>query len=255
MLATVISSPTGVLVPRKTAPPRSPGVRKGRPRARSKKRNHTATTTAPIRPATTPSRSTDRLAAAIAVAILAPRLTRGQGRAPVSPRSRYSAGAAAARSGARRGSMDRRAPPLRLCRQPPSSPARERARLLPGEPHDGLARVCEGRVAPEGGRGRGRRAEVRRVLVVRRGRRRDAERVHPHLVHGALARVPPRGAHAERAGRDLHEVHAEQCSFGRSRSPSVPEIRYRRVFESLPGHRATGSERVRDFRNDDSWDR
>src|SRR5947209_20308815 len=64
MLATVISSPTGGLVPRKTAPPRSPGVRKGRPRARSKKRNHTATTTAPIRPATTPSRSTDRLAAA-----------------------------------------------------------------------------------------------------------------------------------------------------------------------------------------------
>src|SRR2546425_681775 len=245
MLATVISSPTGVLVPRKTAPPRSPGVRKGRPRARSKKRNHTATTTAPIRPATTPSRSTDRLAAAIAAAILAPRLTRGQGRAPASPRSRCSAGAAAARSGARRGSMDRRA-----ARRRPG----ERARLLPGEPHDGLARVGEGRVAPEGGRGRGRRAEVRRVLVVRHGRRRDAERVHPHLVHGALARVPPRGAHAERAGRDLHEVHAEECSFGRSRSPSVPEIRYRRVFESLAGPRH-GLERVPNFRNYDSRDR
>src|SRR2546426_478960 len=52
---------------------------------------------------------TDRPAAATAAAILAPRLPRGQGRAPAAPRSRCSAGAAAARSGARRGSMDRRA--------------------------------------------------------------------------------------------------------------------------------------------------
>src|SRR3989441_2991464 len=34
----------------------------------------------------------------------------------------------------------------------------------------------------------------------------------------------------------------------------VPEIRYRRVFESLPGPRH-GLERVPNFRNDDSWDR
>src|SRR2546422_11184072 len=44
----------------------------------SKKRNQTATTAAPIRPATMPSRSTDRWAGAMAVAILASPLTRGK---------------------------------------------------------------------------------------------------------------------------------------------------------------------------------
>src|SRR5712692_9971123 len=44
----------------------------------SKKRNQTATTTAPIRPATMPSRSTDRFAGAIAVAILASPLMGGK---------------------------------------------------------------------------------------------------------------------------------------------------------------------------------
>src|SRR5438876_2658759 len=44
----------------------------------SKKRNQTATTAAPIRPATMPSRSTDRWAGAMAVAILASPLTGGK---------------------------------------------------------------------------------------------------------------------------------------------------------------------------------
>src|SRR5712691_7737448 len=44
----------------------------------SKKRNQTATTAAPITPATMPSRSTDRWAGAMAVAILASPLTGGK---------------------------------------------------------------------------------------------------------------------------------------------------------------------------------
>src|SRR5438128_10724447 len=44
----------------------------------SKKRNQTATTAAPIRPATMPSRSTDRWAGAMAVVILASPLTGGK---------------------------------------------------------------------------------------------------------------------------------------------------------------------------------
>src|SRR5947208_490320 len=48
----------------------------------SKKRNQTATAAAPIRPATMPSRSTDRWAGAMAVAILASPLP-GGGQAPV----------------------------------------------------------------------------------------------------------------------------------------------------------------------------
>src|SRR6266480_1762792 len=102
--------------------------------------------------------------------------------------------------------------PLRLGRKPCARPTGERERLLPGEPHHRLARVGEGRVAPESGRPRGRRVEVGGVLFVGHGRCRDAERVHPHLVHGALARVPGRQAHAERARRDLHEVHAGEDS-------------------------------------------
>src|SRR5262249_24127762 len=50
--------------------PRSPGVRNGRPRAMSKTRNQTATTAAPIKPATTPSFRTDRSADAICVRII-----------------------------------------------------------------------------------------------------------------------------------------------------------------------------------------
>src|SRR5438045_2752241 len=54
-------------MPKKTNAPSRPGVKNGLPRARSYTKNHTATTAAPIRPATMPSRKTERGSPAMAV--------------------------------------------------------------------------------------------------------------------------------------------------------------------------------------------
>src|SRR4030095_5161345 len=67
--------PAGVLTPRKTSEPSRVGVRKGRPRRVSKTKNQIATTAAPIKPATIPSRRAERPAGfilAVSARILAP---------------------------------------------------------------------------------------------------------------------------------------------------------------------------------------
>src|SRR5947207_1181535 len=69
-LPNVGETPAGAVTPWKTAAPRSPGVKNGLPRAMSKARNQTATTTAPIKPATTPSLRIERSADAISVRII-----------------------------------------------------------------------------------------------------------------------------------------------------------------------------------------
>src|SRR2546422_737988 len=53
-------TPIGLVTRWRTAAPRSPGVRNGWPRQISNKRNQTATTAAPIKPATIPSLRIDR---------------------------------------------------------------------------------------------------------------------------------------------------------------------------------------------------
>src|SRR6266850_6990039 len=54
------SRPTGVLTPKNTIEPSRVGVMKGLPRMRSNTKNQMATTAAPMRPATMPSRTTER---------------------------------------------------------------------------------------------------------------------------------------------------------------------------------------------------